>query len=205
MKRVLIALCALVLASSARADFVYSYVGNSYTSPNITDTTLVPGAYDTSMKITGSLTLMFELDANLNNSPTFLSGTGFSFSDGRQTIDQSNAFPFTGFSTMSFSTNSLGQITGWSLGLNAGVLAGLSTRSAFGDSAFLCTGSIFNQSCDTAQSLVPGTWYLNGNVISAPTEVAAVPGPIAGAGLPGLMAGLGAMLAWYRKRRAVAV
>ncbi len=31
-----------------------------------------------------------------------------------------------------------------------------------------------------------------------------VPGPIAGAGLPGLLAGFGAMLAWYRKRRAVA-
>lgn len=31
-----------------------------------------------------------------------------------------------------------------------------------------------------------------------------VPGPIAGAGLPGLLAGFGAMLAWYRKRRSVA-
>jgi hypothetical protein len=35
--------------------------------------------------------------------------------------------------------------------------------------------------------------------------VAAVPGPVVGAGLPGLLAGFGAMLAWYRKRRAVAV
>jgi hypothetical protein len=31
---------------------------------------------------------------------------------------------------------------------------------------------------------------------------AAVPGPVVGAGLPGLVAGVGAMLAWYRKRRA---
>jgi len=31
----------------------------------------------------------------------------------------------------------------------------------------------------------------------------AVPGPIVGAGLPGLLAGFGAMLAWYRKRRSV--
>jgi hypothetical protein len=31
-----------------------------------------------------------------------------------------------------------------------------------------------------------------------------VPGPIAGAGLPGVLAGFGAMLAWYRKRRAIA-
>jgi hypothetical protein len=33
----------------------------------------------------------------------------------------------------------------------------------------------------------------------------AVPGPVVGAGLPGLFAGFGAMLAWYRKRRAIAV
>jgi len=32
----------------------------------------------------------------------------------------------------------------------------------------------------------------------------AVPGPIVGAGLPGLLAGFGVILAWYRKRRAVA-
>lgn len=30
------------------------------------------------------------------------------------------------------------------------------------------------------------------------------PGPIVGAGLPGLLAGFGAMIAWYRKRRAIA-
>jgi len=33
----------------------------------------------------------------------------------------------------------------------------------------------------------------------------AVPGPVAGAGLPGLLAGFGAMLAWYRRRRAAAI
>jgi hypothetical protein len=34
---------------------------------------------------------------------------------------------------------------------------------------------------------------------------AGVPSPIAGAGLPGLLAGLGTMLAWFRKRRAARV
>jgi hypothetical protein len=33
------------------------------------------------------------------------------------------------------------------------------------------------------------------------TPAAAVPGPVVGAGLPGLLAGVGAMLAWYRKKR----
>jgi hypothetical protein len=34
------------------------------------------------------------------------------------------------------------------------------------------------------------------------TGTAAVPGPVVGAGLPGLLVGFGAMLTWYRKRRA---
>jgi hypothetical protein len=34
------------------------------------------------------------------------------------------------------------------------------------------------------------------------SSTAAVPGPVVGAGLPGLLVGFGAMLAWYRKRRA---
>lgn len=33
-------------------------------------------------------------------------------------------------------------------------------------------------------------------------DTVAVPGPVVGAGLPGLLAGFGVMLAWYRKRRA---
>jgi hypothetical protein len=45
--------------------------------------------------------------------------------------------------------------------------------------------------------VVIGTW----DVTVGPVGV---PGPVAGAGLPGLLAGFGAILAWYRKRRAVA-
>jgi hypothetical protein len=45
----------------------------------------------------------------------------------------------------------------------------------------------------------PDMFIVNNNFV-VPT--AGVPGPVVGAGLPGLLAGVGAMLAWYRKRRA---
>lgn len=48
------------------------------------------------------------------------------------------------------------------------------------------------------------TSALGGAFGDVPTTVG-VPGPVAGAGLPGLLAGFGALLAWYRKRRAVAI
>jgi len=38
--------------------------------------------------------------------------------------------------------------------------------------------------------------------VFTPETAAAVPAPVAGAGLPGLLTGIGAMLAWFRKRRA---
>ena len=45
---------------------------------------------------------------------------------------------------------------------------------------------------------------INWDIVSAPSgNTRSVPGPVVGAGLPGLLAGFGAMLAWYRKRRAV--
>jgi hypothetical protein len=40
-----------------------------------------------------------------------------------------------------------------------------------------------------------------GFVIDGSTQVTAVPGPIAGAGLPGLVFASGGLLAWWRRRR----
>jgi hypothetical protein len=59
----------------------------------------------------------------------------------------------------------------------------------------------------THNSIETAPCYFNGCTVDFSTPIffgaAAVPGPIAGAGLPGLLAGFGAALAWYRKRRVV--
>jgi hypothetical protein len=73
------------------------------------------------------------------------------------------------------------------------------TLDAFGQYAFSDFGNTATFSFNTLPSGVSFT-SASGDFLS-PTPV---PGPIVGAGLPGLLAGFGAMLAWYGRRRAIA-
>jgi hypothetical protein len=66
--------------------------------------------------------------------------------------------------------------------------------------AFAATPGAF-ANCSSA---TPCNFDLGFVSMQGTSQVSAVPGPIAGAGVPGLLAGFGAMLAWYRRRRAIA-
>ena len=71
----------------ARAVTVYTYTGNNFLG--IINNTPPDGTYTTSMNVTGSFTLQNALSANLPFSNIIADVLGFSFSDGRNTITNS--------------------------------------------------------------------------------------------------------------------
>lgn len=111
-KKQFFATALLVLSAQAQASVVYTYVGKNFAS--FFDQTPPSGAYDSSMKVTGSMTLANALlpGFTLDLSPLVLD---FSFSDGRGTLDKSNALFRAQFAR--FQVDGLGNITEWSVGL----------------------------------------------------------------------------------------
>jgi hypothetical protein len=73
-------------------------------------------------------------------------------------------------------------------------LAAESTLIEFSDATLAPTGSVFSPIIIDDVSLTRVTGQ----------DPASVPGPIAGAGLPGLIAACGGLLAWWRRRQKMA-
>jgi hypothetical protein len=130
-----VAILLLGLGESARATAIYEYAGNFYDT--ISDTTPPAGTYTTSMRVTGRLSLASPLlpDQPLQD----ISGSllGFSFSDGRSTLDDTNS----SLIQIDIRTDAQGDISDWIV-------------KAFTDSAPFAAAGDRNAEIITARSYV---------------------------------------------------
>jgi hypothetical protein len=162
---------ALASHSTTKADTIYTYTGNNYTT--IEDPTLPAGSYTTSMRLTGSFTLANSLPGGLTNETIKNGLTGivldYSFTDGRNTFTAANSGAGASFLV---STDATGAITDWTIQVNIGSVVPIGQQILFfqtnlnGDIAQIvqCTqqegSSCITISADTGATQTAGTWHI---------------------------------------------
>jgi hypothetical protein len=117
----LLTFMTLVSFSPASADTIYTYKGNDFT--------IAFGAFKTTDQVTGTIDLASALGDNLGL--TQISPMSFSFSDGLQTITNTNSRP--GGTLFYVETNSLGNIVQWDIAV----------ASNFGNQIESCNATTF--------------------------------------------------------------
>jgi hypothetical protein len=176
----------LALGASAHAA-TYVYTGNDFNS--FTE----PSAYTTSDSVTGSITLASPLPDGVDTFNLVPSADiqSFSFSDGLQTLTNTNA---TG-SSFAFETDASGNITFWQVTVFKGTVASDSIATVNAPTILgVFDDGVFQNSMGEIQKM-PGTWTLMSS--GAP----GVPEPTTWAMM---LAGFGGLGVAMRRRRKIA-
>lgn len=161
MKKILAcaSVAALLPATGFAIPTIYTYTGAPFSS--FVDFAGIPGAYDNSMRVTGSVTLADALAPN--TALTNVIPTSFSFSDGRTQITNAN-LDSNSINFISLATNASGGVGGWDVSLRR--VSGLPSPAdvAFIGSTSPCSGQCdigvlaMGVSNDEGVSTLPGTW-----------------------------------------------
>src|SRR5262249_11148474 len=112
---VLVVSLILFGVNASHADVVYTYTGNTFNPNLIADDVIVavPGSYDPTMRVTGTITLANALAPNLPLQDITASLLDYSFNDGRNTLDKANSQ-----GVFQIETDATGAILNWDIELS---------------------------------------------------------------------------------------
>jgi len=168
--RMLLGVSGLVLSlsASARANVIYTYTGNPFTT--------VQAPYTTADRVTATMTLPNPLAANLSNVDVTANLVSLSMSDGVQTLDLANPGPGTNpFIIAEFSTDSSGNITAWGVQITTSVMT--DPTSTVGVGILTHSGPSIKVIDDGIEEAPPPTGSVSGVVRNAPGVWTLVPEP----------------------------